>query len=70
MTNKSWEGPGHCSVIKSPNNEWLMFYHAWPRGKINTKRVMLLDQVKFVNGWPEVNDGSPSENTMPNPKFK
>lgn len=43
MTNKSWEGPGHCSVVKSPSGQWLMFYHAWPHGAIGTKRVMLLD---------------------------
>lgn len=48
MSNKSWEGPGHCSVVKSPNGKWLMIYHAWPRGGINTKRLMLLDEVKFV----------------------
>lgn len=42
-TDKSWEGPGHCSVIRSPSGKWLMFYHAWPRGAINTKRLILLD---------------------------
>ena len=60
MSNKSWEGPGHCSVVKSPNGKWLMIYHAWPRGGINKKRLMLLDEVKFIGQWPQVNNGSPS----------
>ena len=38
-----------------------MFYHAWPNGKIGTKRVMLMDKVVFKNdGWPRVGDGAPS----------
>jgi beta-xylosidase len=67
MTNKSWEGPGHCSVVRSPKGKWLMFYHAWPHGEIGTKRVMLLDEVTFVSGWPKVNDGFPSETAVPDP---
>jgi beta-xylosidase len=69
MSSKSWEGPGHCSVVKSANDKWLMIYHAWPRGGIGTKRLMLLDEVKFVGEWPVVHDGSPSENEMPNPRI-
>jgi hypothetical protein len=44
-----------------------MFYHAWPRGGLNTKRLMLLDKVTFVNEWPKVHDGSPSETDTINP---
>lgn len=60
MTSASWEGPGHCSVVKSPEGKWLIFYHAWPHGAIGTKRLMLLDEVKFTGTWPTVNDGFPS----------
>ena len=68
MTSNSWEGPGHCSVLKDPKSgKWLMFYHAWPHGGLNTKRLMLLDEVVFKNGWAVVNDGSPSESEKPNP---
>lgn len=68
QTNKSWQGPGHCSVVKSPQGHWLMFYHAWPHNGIKTKRLMLLDQVIFKDGEVIVNDGSPSESQMPDPK--
>jgi arabinan endo-1,5-alpha-L-arabinosidase len=69
MTSASWEGPGHCSVVKSPEGKWLMFYHAWPHGAIGTKRLMLLDEVKFTGIWPTVNDGFPSETKIPDPKM-
>ena len=68
QTAKSWEGPGHCSVVQSPEGRWLMFYHAWPHGAIGTKRLMLLDEVSFKGDWPTVNDGSPSETAQPDPK--
>jgi len=45
-----------------------MFYHAWPHGAIGTKRVMLLDKITFVGGWPKVGEGYPSEGQMPDPK--
>lgn len=66
-TNVSWEGPGHCSVVQSPSGQWLMFYHAWPHNQINTKRLMLLDTVKFVNGWPTTEFGYPSETNQVDP---
>ena len=44
-----------------------MWYHAWPHGKIGTKRLMLADRVTFKNGWPMVNDGSPSETEQKDP---
>ena len=59
-TSQSWLGPGHCSVVKNPSGKWLMIYHAWPRNGLGTKRVMLMDELKFENGWPTVFDGSPS----------
>lgn len=56
----SLEGPGHCSVVKGVNNNWAIVYHAWPNGAIGTKRLMMLDQVKWTSDkWPFV--GSPSE---------
>jgi hypothetical protein len=44
-----------------------MIYHAWPPNGIGAKRVILMDEVKFVNGWPTVFDGSPSETKQPDP---
>ena len=53
------EGPGHCSVIKGVNGHWAIVYHAWPHNAIGTKRLMLLDEIKWTaDKWPYV--GSPS----------
>jgi len=60
------EGPGHCSVVKGINGNWAMVYHAWPHGKIGTKRVIMLDQISWTSDkWPYI--GSPSENDKPIP---
>lgn len=60
QTSKSWEGPGHCSVVKTLKGNFAIVYHAWPHGAIGTKRVMLVDHLTFENGWPKVGDGSPT----------
>lgn len=69
MTSKSWEGPGHCSVVKTPHNKYLMIYHAWPHGGLNTKRVMLMDEVIFSSEWPSLKTSYPSESEQPNPQM-
>lgn len=58
--NEAFVGNGHCSEIvqDDANNDWIL-YHGIdvtnPDG-----RVLLLDQVKWVDGWPVIGDGSPS----------
>jgi len=57
-----WIAPGHNSVIPdAAGNDWIV-YHAVdsrrPREKatddINTRRVMLIDRISWVNGWPTI----------------
>ena len=69
----TWIAPGHNSVATdSVGNDWII-YHAVdarrPREKasdeINTRRVMLIDRIRWVDGWPVI-DG-PSENSEPAP---
>jgi arabinan endo-1,5-alpha-L-arabinosidase len=58
--NDRFVGTGHDSEIVSDDNgkTWI-FYHAVD--KTNPKgRVLMLDEVKWKNGWPFVEDGSPS----------
>ncbi len=58
--NERFVGTGHNSEIVSDaeGNDWI-FYHAVdthnPRG-----RVLLIDQVLWKNGWPEVTGNTPS----------
>jgi arabinan endo-1,5-alpha-L-arabinosidase len=59
-SNDQFVGNGHCSEIVQDDagNDWIL-YHGIdvdnPDG-----RILLLDQVKWVDGWPVINDGSPS----------
>ena len=72
-SNKSWEGPGHCSVLPvfdSPHDGYAIFYHAWYHDRVVPYRVMLVDALSWDNGgWPEVNNGTdvPSEGRVPVP---
>jgi arabinan endo-1,5-alpha-L-arabinosidase len=63
-------GPGHCSVIRDIEGGWWMFYHAYERGKgwvgDTPRRVLMLDRIRWEDGWPVVGDGTPSESgTVP-----
>ena len=58
--NDSFVGNGHCSEIvhDDAGNDWI-FYHGVDK-KRPEGRVLLMDQVKWVDGWPVINNGSPS----------
>jgi hypothetical protein len=66
-----WVGPGHGSVV--PVGDRLYFtYHAWHANDAGQHdgargRVILLDEIAIVDGWPRIHDGTPSEGLMPWP---
>jgi arabinan endo-1,5-alpha-L-arabinosidase len=69
-----WYAPGHNSVITdAAGDDWIV-YHAVdvrrPRSRgtddVNTRRVMLIDRLEYVGGWPRVVRG-PSSNARPAP---
>ena len=71
----TWIAPGHNSVITdSAGNDWIV-YHAVdsrrPREKasdeINTRRVMLIDRIRWVDGWPVVDGPSSDRREAPTP---
>lgn len=63
-SGEQFVGPGHCSVVRDENGGWWMLYHAYERGNgwvgDTPRRVLLLDRIRWENGWPEVSDGTPS----------
>lgn len=67
--NKFFVGTGHNSEIVKDDNgtDWIL-YHAVkvadPHG-----RVLMLDKIKWEDGWPIVNDSTPSIKSD-NPIFK
>lgn len=62
-------GPGHNSdiITDKAGDDWLL-YHAVdarnPRG-----RKLLLDKIRWIDDWPTVQDGHPSETPQPTPLF-
>lgn len=63
QANDHWMAPGHNCAVKDPFGNWWMYYHAIPDSsfrKGNYSRVLLRDLIRFKNGWPVVNNGSPS----------
>jgi hypothetical protein len=66
-----WVGPGHGSV--DPVGDRLYFtYHAWHENGAGVHdgargRVILVDEIAIVDGWPRIHDGTPSTGLMPWP---
>jgi arabinan endo-1,5-alpha-L-arabinosidase len=70
--NDRWRGPGHNSVFRDDAGDDWVVYHAidsrqpWLfEGQV--RRVMLIDRVEYVDGWPVVGDGTPSRTGRPAP---
>ncbi|HEX6374045.1 MAG TPA: glycoside hydrolase family 43 protein [Longimicrobium sp.] len=72
-----WVAPGHNSVITDARGDDWIVYHAVdsrrPRAKptddVNTRRVMLIDRLRYVDGWPRVDRG-PSAEPRPRPAVR
>ena len=66
QNGNGWVGPGHNSVFADAAGRWWTAYHALDRrqarwtGSTLTRRPVLLDQILWVEGWPQV-PGGPSD---------
>jgi len=57
-----WNAPGHNSVIRDAKGQWWTLYHGVDRKRprsaggddVNTRRVMLISRLKWVNGLPRL----------------
>lgn len=58
--NETWKGPGHNSVVKDAANQYWIIYHAINTATPVFARVMLIDKIRFENGWPAIATGTPS----------
>ncbi|NJY62117.1 family 43 glycosylhydrolase [Salinimicrobium sp. CDJ15-81-2] len=58
--NEAWIAPGHNSLIQDEQGTYWMAYHAIDANAPNAGRKMLLDKVSWKDGWPYVNNGTPS----------
>lgn len=70
-----WVAPGHNAVIEDARGQHWMLYHAVdakrPRTKttdeVNTRRILLIDRIEWVDGWPRIAGDGPSDGPRPAP---
>lgn len=58
--NGTWHAPGHNSLIRDDVGMYWMAYHAIDADAPDDGRKMLIDKVIWKEGWPRINDGTPS----------
>ena len=79
VRNDRWLAPGHSSVVTdAAGHDWLAYHAISVRKQTfvavnkeqeDSRRVMLLDRLEYVDGWPRVvpNHGTPSVGAVPAP---
>ena len=68
-------GPGHNSVITDDEGQDWMVYHAiavdYPKfGNGVTRRPLMIDPIRWEDGWPVITDALPSLEPMKAPVFR
>lgn len=59
-TGGAFAGPGHNSIVTDPEGNTYIVFHAYAADDVGGPRQTLADRVRWVNGWPAVNDGTPA----------
>jgi beta-xylosidase len=73
-SNAQFSGPGHMAIVTAPDGQDYMLFHSWlaghegdgrPSGPFGSGgarpgRELLVNRVRWENGWPAVNDGTPA----------
>lgn len=64
-----WLAPGHNSIITDDNNHDWIVYHAILRDSSTNsqRRVLLIDRLVSKDGWPYVDNLTPSKKPLPVP---
>jgi beta-xylosidase len=75
--NDAWVGPGHGSVVQfsasdGASTQDYFVYHAWRNAGAGAPdrdkgRMVLLDRITWVNGWPQIGNGTPTAGSQPAP---
>ena len=58
--NSAWIAPGHNSVVKDGAGVKWIIYHAIDSAQRKGGRIMLIDKINYINGWPNISNGTPS----------
>jgi len=68
--NENFLAPGHNSVVKDDAGKYCTLYHAMRRGDSEFQRVLMLDRIRWFNGWPRINGGrGPSSGSEAGPEL-
>lgn len=68
--NNQFVGTGHnAEIITDDHGDDWMIYHSFLRSDIGRGRVLMMDQLKWKDGWPYVDTDSPSKERQ-KPYFK
>jgi arabinan endo-1,5-alpha-L-arabinosidase len=66
--NHYFNAPGHGTVFRDGSGAYFILYHAMERSDPNHLRRLMLDRVRWQNGWPVVNGGNgPTRAPQPRP---
>jgi arabinan endo-1,5-alpha-L-arabinosidase len=78
--NERWIAPGHNSIVRDAKGQDWIFYHAIDSrnrtlkneisGDRDVRRIMLMDQIVYRNGWPVIERGTPSTTPQRAPKLR
>lgn len=70
-----WVGPGHnAQVVTDDNgNDWFLYHAIDVKNPFlaggATRRPLMMDRLKWVDGWPTIEGGLPSKTLQPAPRF-
>jgi arabinan endo-1,5-alpha-L-arabinosidase len=56
--NHYFNAPGHGTVFQDDAGAYFILYHAMERSDPNHLRRLMLDRIRWRNGWPVVNGGN------------
>jgi len=68
--NSRFVGPGHNSEIVTDDEgqDWIL-YHAYDLTKNESERMLMLDRIRWQDGWPVIEGSSPSTTQQQAPVF-
>ncbi|MCC2545939.1 glycoside hydrolase family 43 protein [Hymenobacter sp. BT175] len=75
--NQHWRAPGHnCVITDAAGHDWLAYHAIDPTQPTfdaidadqgYSRRVLLLDRLDYVDGWPRLLPGAPTRTPQPRP---
>ena len=75
--NGAWIAPGHNAIVTDARGDDWIVYHAVDARRVrakdsdevNTRRIMLIDRIEWIDGWPRVAGASPSSGPRRAPRM-